>query len=142
MPASRATLVVRSLALVADRIVTKLTLDVVANLVRAPAEGGTPVDTGWARANWIPRIGAPFSGTDGTRAQAEAGSVSRAQQEAGIAAMLRYKITPTGKVFITNNVPYIGKLNDGWSKQAPKGFVQAAIKQAVVGLGQIREVRL
>jgi hypothetical protein len=35
----------------AEKVVRKLALDIVANLVAAPSEGGTPVDTGWARAN-------------------------------------------------------------------------------------------
>ena len=31
--------------------------------------------------------------------------------------------------YITNNVPYINKLNDGHSSQAPAHFVEAAIDQ-------------
>ncbi len=35
-----------------------------------------------------------------------------------------------GRLFLSNNVPYISRLNDGSSGQAPAGFVQAAIARA------------
>ena len=47
--------VIRSLERLSERVITKITLDVTANLIES-----TPVDTGWARANWVPQIGAPF----------------------------------------------------------------------------------
>ncbi|MGK2911230.1 MAG: hypothetical protein ACSLE1_15725 [Sphingobium sp.] len=34
---------------------------------------------------------------------------------------------PGGAMEISNSVPYIGKLNDGHSKQAPTGFIEAAV---------------
>jgi hypothetical protein len=126
----RVRVVVTSLEQFVERIIRKLALDIVANLVRAPSEGGTPVDTGWARANWVPRIGEPFRGTAGTREQAEAGNVSGAEQGAGQASLLGYRLE-RGRVYISNNVPYIGRLNDGYSRQAPRGFVQAAVAKAV-----------
>jgi hypothetical protein len=131
MASQRVRVVVTSLTGFVERIIKKLALDIVANLVSAPTDGGTPVDTGWARANWIPRIGEPFRGTAGTRAQAEAGNVSGAEQGAGIASVAAgYRMT-SGKVFISNNVPYIVRLNEGSSRQAPAGFVQAAVAKAV-----------
>ena len=33
-------------------------------------------------------------------------------------------------IFLNNNLPYITRLNDGWSSQAPKGFVQKALEAA------------
>ena len=30
-------------------------------------------------------------------------------------------------LWLSNNVPYIGRLNDGWSVQAPAGFIEQAI---------------
>lgn len=130
MPSARVRVVVTSLDRFVSQIITALALHIVANLVRAPSEGGTPVDTGWARANWIPQVAEPFSGTAGTREQAEQGNVSSAQQAAGMASLLGYKFE-RGKVFITNNVPYIVRLNEGSSRQAPAGFVQAAVAKAV-----------
>lgn len=123
--------VVSSLEAFLDRIMKKLTLDIVANLVSAPDTGyGTPVDTGWARANWVPQIGSPRTTTVGTREQAEAGSVSLAGQQGGLATVATtYKFGP--RIFISNNVPYIVHLNEGSSRQAPRGFVQNAIAKAV-----------
>lgn len=113
-----------------DGLLKKLVLDIVANLVRSPDEGGTPVKTGWARANWIPQIGSARKTTTGTST-----SVSRGEQQQGIATVAAtYKHTQ-GPVYITNNVPYILKLNDGTSKQAAKGFIQAGVMEAIKMLG-------
>ena len=30
---------------------------------------------------------------------------------------------------IKSDYPYAGRLNDGWSKQAPKGFIEPSLKQ-------------
>src|SRR5947207_9574670 len=81
-----------------EQIIKALTLNVVANLVRPPAQGGTPVDTGWARANWVPSIGAPREALAGSR-----DSVSAVEQEAGVALVAgTYKLAQ-GAIFISNN---------------------------------------
>ncbi len=118
--------IVRSLGRLAERVVTKITLDVTANLVE-----GTPVDVGWARANWIPSIGVPFSANLSGMTPTPL-DVAAANQERGVATarVLGYKLG-LGKVFVTNNVPYVPRLNDGSSKQAPAGFVQRAIAKAI-----------
>lgn len=122
--------VVKSLEGLIVSILKKLTLDIVANLVSAPDTGyGTPVDTGWARANWVPEIGKPITDTAGTREQAERGHITLGNQQAGLAKVATsYR---EGPIFISNNVPYILRLNEGSSKQAPKGFIQNAIAKAV-----------
>lgn len=117
--------VIQELEALAAKVVVALSFAVVANLVSAPSEGGTPVDTGWARANWVPAIGSPFAGVSGSRE-----SVSSAAQAAGQANLLGYRL-PLGPVFISNNVPYILALNDGHSKQAQRGFIERAIEKAV-----------
>lgn len=130
--ATQIRIVVRSLEGFIDQVIKKLTLDVTANLVSAPDTGyGTPVDTGWARANWVPSIGTPQTTTEGTREAAEAGSVSTAGQQAGIAKVVTSYKHQQGAVYISNNVPYILRLNEGSSQQAPKGFVQNAIAKAI-----------
>lgn len=126
----RIRVVVRALDEFVELIIRKIAFDIVANLKRAPSEGGTPVDTGWARANWIPRIGQPYSGTAGTRSQAEEGRINTGPQNAGVASLVAYRLE-RGKVFVSNGVPYIVKLNEGSSRQAPRGFVQAAVRRSV-----------
>lgn len=111
-------------------IVKALVLATVANLVRAPSEGGTPVDTGWARVNWIPEIGKERSAPAGSRAAAEAGNLPGEQQTALAAVTTGYTLD-RGAVYITNAVPYIIPLNEGHSQQAPSGFVQANVAKAV-----------
>lgn len=117
--------VVATLELAVERVVIALSLNVVANLVAAPSEGGTPVDTGWARANWVPSVGQPFAGLAGSR-----NAVSFGEQAAGQAAVLGYRLSQ-GRAFVVNGVPYILRLNDGHSPQADPGFIERAIDKAV-----------
>lgn len=109
-----------------EAVVKAVTLNVVANLRRAPSDGGTPVDTGWARANWIPQVGGPRNATAGNRS-----AVSTAEQDAGVAAIAAGYKLEQGDVSISNHVPYIGQLNDGFSPQAAAGFVERAVLEAV-----------
>ncbi len=83
---------------------------------------GTPVDTGHARANWVPSVGT-------AHAMVIAGTGSGAH-DAGVSAVLAYKLGD-GACWLSNAVPYIASLNDGHSAQAPSGFVEAAIDQAL-----------
>lgn len=126
MAKSQVTAVLNQLERFAERAIRKITLDITANLIES-----TPVDTGWARANWIPSLTRPVQDTAGTRRQAESGSVSSGRQTAGQAEILSYRLS-RGRVFITNNVPYILELNDGSSRQAPSGFIEAAVQKAVL----------
>ncbi len=118
---------------VAVQVVQKVALDVVANLVRAPNEGGTPVDTGWARSNWIINIGGPLPGPVGSK-------VSVPPVNPAGSGILGYRLLQ-GAVWISTMVPYIGLLNEGSSRQAPAGFVQRAIEKAIsYDLAQLRVV--
>lgn len=91
----------------------------------------TPVDTGWARANWIPSVGEPAL-LDSHLKDPNPGAVMAREQvhSAGLNAVLGWKVGD-GPIFVTNNVPYIGALNNGHSAQAPAGFVQIALERAV-----------
>ena len=129
MARNQINVIVKSLEGFAARAVKEITLDCVANLVAPASEGGTPIDTGWASSNWIPRIADTFGGTAGSR-----DSVQRNTQQAGVAQVAATYKLENGFVTITNNVPYITLLNAGHSPQAPAGFVQAAILRAVQGV--------
>lgn len=83
----------------------------------------TPVDTGEARINWITSEGLPDEthldfGGDQSRAIA--------QGQAVIESAATYT-----ELFIQNNAPHIERLNEGWSEQAPSGYVDAIIEQEV-----------
>lgn len=110
-----------------DRQIVYLTIHVHGNLVEA-----TPVDLGWARANWVPDIGRPyrvnitdFEPTSGA-ALALSGSVS-----AELATLSFSYNMNMGPIFLSNNVPYIGALDAGHSPQAPPGYVQATVERSV-----------
>lgn len=112
--------IVDDLTGLASRAVAKIALDITANLVET-----TPVDTGWARSNWVPSIGAPETEVAGSP-----DSIDQGAQRSGQASLLGYDIA-RGAVFVSNNVPYIQRLNDGSSAQAPRAFVQDAVDRAV-----------
>lgn len=103
-----------------EQAVAALATGATAELIAA-----TPVDTGWARANWVPSVGAPAAGTVGSPE-----APSGAAQAAGLAEVVRYKLED-GSAFVANNVPYIRRLDAGHSAQAPAGFVRTAIAKAV-----------
>lgn len=89
----------------------------------------TPVDTSKAISNWQVALGNPpagtisphYPGSDGSTFSASAGeTLAKAK------LVLRTK-KPGDSIYITNNLPYIKKLNDGSSKQEPAGFAERAI---------------
>lgn len=104
------------------KVITGVTLEIHAELTEA-----TPLDTGWARANWVPAIGRPGASSS---EQTGVNSTAKAKATAGLAAVAGYKIKQ-GIVHITNNVPYIEVLNAGSSAQAPADFVQRAIEKGI-----------
>lgn len=119
--------IVRGLERVTERVVTKITLDVTANLVET-----TPVDIGWARANWVPAIGAPVVQDRGdVPATAQNVASMAGEQQRALAGIVTDYRLGRGAVFVANNVHYILRLNDGSSTQAPAGFVQRAVQKAV-----------
>lgn len=102
---------------------------------------GTPVDTGRARSNWIAQIGsAPDTVIDayapGSLGDTEADNTQAALDQAE-AVIRNYK--GGEEIHITNNLPYIQRLNDGWSSQAPANFVEQAVLEAlqVVYFGRV-----
>lgn len=109
-----------------EELVKKIAVNATSELVI-----DTPRDTSWARSNWIPNIGSPAQGTDGTAEQAAEGNVHFGRQQTGIADIITSYNIKKGAVFISNNVPYVLKLNEGTSDQAPSGFIQIAILNAI-----------
>jgi hypothetical protein len=125
--------VVDALEAFTEKAVRKLTLDATANLIE-----DTPVDTGWARANWVPSIGRAIAVRKTEEADPAIVPGQRAQQQASIARVSTTYRLKQGSVFISNNVPYIVRLNEGSSDQAPSAFVQSAITRAALDLRTLR----
>ena len=87
----------------------------------------TPVDTGRARANWLPSAGSPDTGFKG---EDYPPSLSLQDAERYFTAE-QYKDKPLPVLYITNNLPYIQRLNEGWSDQAPLYYVEMAIMDVI-----------
>jgi hypothetical protein len=114
----------QELELFVERLMTKITLDIIANLIET-----TPVDSGWARANWIPGLGLTDVPAAPQPKDRLTGSAEGAQTAATSSVISGYRFP--GIIQIGNGVPYIGALNDGHSQQAPAGFVQRGINKAL-----------
>lgn len=114
-----------------------LTKDVATTALKTVISG-TPVDTGLARSNWHVSLNNPsidvldawspypkYSGPKLSETANETAAV-----DAGLLVLSSFKDGDV--VFIQNNIPYIGSLNDGTSKQANRGFVEDAVKASSV----------
>lgn len=100
----------------ADAVTRQIALAIDRTLVLA-----TPVDTERARANWQATIGAPATGTvDSGYGKGSAGPIAAASS-----VIATYKGGDT--IFLANNLPYIVPLNNGHSKRAPAGFIEASL---------------
>lgn len=89
----------------------------------------TPVDTGRARANWGCTIGSPrlpvqLDTTDKSGNPTTAAMVAEVQKFPG-----------DGRLFMVNNLPYIGELENGSSQQMPSGMVRATMAEMAGFMG-------
>ena len=77
----------------------------------------TPVDTGRARGNWFTSLNSPTIMTSN-------------RLGAGAAISEIEKVVKTAKIgdtiWMANSLPYINRLENGWSKQAPPNAMVAA----------------
>lgn len=106
-----------------DRLVKDVAIAALDTVVHA-----TPHDTGQARANWQVAISTkrpamqPQLGKldyEGDRTVAEGTALIQSTQR---------RLGET--IYISNALDYIQALNEGWSKQAPAGFVEKAVQKA------------
>lgn len=102
------------------RFLADAAVEVVMDVSRA-----TPIRTGQAQSNWLTAIGHqfPYYIANEKANNAWYDSVQWAQD-----AVKTVKYSDV--IHITNNVPYIVKLNQGSSTQAPALFVQTAVLRA------------
>lgn len=111
-----------------DEAASKLAVDTALTIVGDLAFK-TPVDTSQALSNWIVTLDNPSTQTVKPYFPGEGGSTQRASAAETInqARAILAKKKPGQKIYITNNLPYIRRLNDGYSKQAPAGFVERSV---------------
>ena len=93
-----------------------------------------PVDTGRARSAVVVTVGeSSLSQTNEAYFPGKKGSTSGANAQAAIEqAQLALEDRQLGEeIHININIPYIGKLNEGYSPQAKPGFIEQAIQDGV-----------
>jgi len=105
-----------------------------AGLILATVIPSTPVDTGRARGNWQVNIFNPIT-SEIERLDKTGGATLTAGRQT-IATR-----PPGATIYISNNVNYIGRLNEGWSAQAPANFVEKAVQTAIAHIRNARIVR-
>lgn len=101
----------------------------------------TPVDSSKALSNWVVGIGAPNRSVLEPYSYGHLGStqeISAADAIAAARAVLATK-QPGQPIFISNNLPYIRRLNEGSSSQAPAGFVE---RSALIGSRQAKVIKV
>lgn len=82
----------------------------------------TPVDTSAARGAWLASVGLP-NDVDVTNKSPSA-AIAQAASAIG-------KAKPYQLIYIQNTKPYINRLNQGWSKQAPSMYIDKIIVRNV-----------
>jgi hypothetical protein len=102
----------------AKTVIRKITLEAFTGVVLR-----TPVDTGRARSNWSCTVGEASSDVypdkyDKSGAYAIGASQRRV-----------FDWNCVGSIFLCNNLPYIGALEYGHSKQAPTGMVRVTLAE-------------
>ncbi len=109
---------VKKVAIVADQVVVV----------------STPVDTGRARSNWLASINSPRKDTIDPYVKGSHLGIGEGENAAAAISQAGSIISQRKDgetIYLSNNLDYIGKLNDGYSAQAPRGFVQKAVQAAV-----------
>lgn len=86
----------------------------------------SPVDTGRFRGNWIVSNTAPSMQTLQKTDKSGSDTINKGSNKI---ASFDYKKHST--MYIQNNLPYANRLENGWSKQAPKGMVSITLNNAM-----------
>ena len=113
-------------------VARKLALDIFGDVLAR-----TPVDTGRARSNWKVSIGAP----DFTELETLGNGIGADGLQVLQARHILQGFRGNAVIYITNGLPYIERLNEGWSKQAPAGFVEASVLRNVRPIVNLLEAR-
>lgn len=106
-----------------ELVARKIALDVFKRVVRK-----TPVDTGRAKGNWQATYGSPASGEVGYVDRTKRGNIS-APRERDLASTALAWNPAESSIFLTNNLPYIGRLENGSSDQSPAGMVKVTLAE-------------
>lgn len=103
----------------------------------------TPVDTSQAKSRWQCGLNAAPDAVYGPFFPGSHGSTAGPSEAAAIntGRLVIQRARPGDVVFVSNNVPYINRLNDGYSKQAPANFIQQGVSAAIRLLAGLRLIK-
>jgi len=107
----------------ATLVVKKIALEVLSRLVLK-----TPVDTGRARGNWQVTVNSPATTWEDTKDKGGGATIGK-----GTSVIMAEDDLP--HFWITNNVPYITRLEEGHSDQAPTGMAENTVNELKVIFG-------
>jgi len=82
----------------------------------------SPVDTGRFRGNWQTKVGAAPAGI--VEVLDPSGQIATAKVQGAVAGMEVGDV-----IYMSNNLPYAGRLEDGSSTQAPGGMVKLTVQR-------------
>lgn len=99
--------------------VKKITLGVYRDLILV-----SPVDTGRFRGSWTAAVGAPDTTV---LPEAKKGQEPYPPPDEAAAAQALDALQPFGQAWVSNNLPYAERLNEGHSQQAPEKFVEQVL---------------
>jgi len=92
----------------------------------------SPVDTGRFRGNWQASIGSPAPSTTSRLDSTGAGSIN------DVAVTVQgLKLGQT--FYLANNLPYARRLEYGYSKQAPSGFLRINLQRVQFEINKARQ---
>ena len=100
----------------------------------------TPVDTGFARSNWIASLNTPSTKT--IEPYSPGKRLGLAEDANATAAIAQAKSIASSRLlgqvlYITNNTKYIRNLNLGSSRQAPTYFVEKSILSGLASVAKV-----
>lgn len=103
-----------------DTVIRKSTIELFGQVIKM-----TPVDTGRAKGNWQCSVNSPIT----SEIERDDGSKSQSLSSSKAYSDVVSTVPRAGNVvWLSNNVPYIRKLEYGSSNQAPGGMVRIAIQ--------------
>lgn len=86
----------------------------------SPPPEGTPRDTTYASTNWLLSVRRSTDRTVGSKQRINSSAGEKTDR------LLRAWKMMHGPIYLSNNTPYIGRLNQGYSPQSAAGFVERA----------------
>jgi hypothetical protein len=123
-------------------VAKRVGFDVFGRIVRK-----TPVDTGRARASWNISVNQADRSLANVQTTVKPGTtitktLQRRSVKAAVTALQNqtlgtFQMKPGDTIWISNNLPYIVKLEEGHSKQAPAGMVAVSIAEVNVSMSRL-----